>query len=85
MIHQTDSTGLSKGQSKLVDEAYDETGTWAEFKESSKPQPVDFMNGDTLMVIFDLVRLDHMTLGDLLIWPESAVTNYLTKMNLFQG
>ena len=47
MIHQTDSTGLSKGQSKLVDEAYDETGTWAEFKESSKPQPVDFMNGDT--------------------------------------
>ena len=46
MIHQTDSTGLSKGQSKLVDEAYDETGTWADFKESQKPQPVDFMNGE---------------------------------------
>lgn len=43
VIHQTDSSGLSKGQSKLVDEAYDDTGTWAEFKEYSTPQPVDFI------------------------------------------
>ena len=66
MIHQTDSTGLSKGQSKLVDEAYDETGTWAEFKESSKPQPVDFMNGDTLSNgHFSVVMLDHVASVDL--------------------
>jgi hypothetical protein len=42
-IHQTDGQGVSKGQSKLVDEAYDDTGTVADISDTESPQPIDFI------------------------------------------
>ena len=44
IMHQQMESGTgSKGQSKLVDEAYDEFGTVADLKSSDKPQPIDFI------------------------------------------